>query len=134
MKNNKLEKVEELRGIMLGLEMNLKLLDDDLEEVIKNLIHLKKIESDLIYNINLHRSGKVITVVKEYKRSIDELKVVEEEIVKHKNFKDSIEKKIDKKLKSYDYYLNEFEQAYNNLNSEKVVLLFRKDTDEQKED
>tara|TARA_R100000951_G_C2604167_1_gene169104 strand:+ start:488 stop:892 length:405 start_codon:yes stop_codon:yes gene_type:complete len=134
MKNNKLEKVNELRGIMLGLEMNLKLLDDDLDEVVKNLIHLHKIESDLVYNIKLHKSGKVITVAKEYRRSIDELKIIKEEIIKHKNNKDMIQKKMEKKLKAYDYYLSEYEQAFDDLNSEKVILLFRKDKDEQKED
>ena len=127
MKNKKLQKVNELRGIMLGLEMNLKLLDDDLESVDMELIHYEKMESDLIYNINLHKSGTVITVVREYKRSIDELKIIKQEIIKFKNFRDSVMKKMDKKLESHKYYLDKFEQAYEDLNSESVILLFRKD-------
>lgn len=129
MKNKKLERVNEIRGIMLGLEMGIKILDDDLESVDMELIHLNKIESDLIYNINLHRSGKVITVVKEYKRSIDELEIIKQEIIKHNNFRITIQKKMDKKLDSHKYYLDEFEKAYNDLNSESVILLFRKDKD-----
>ena len=134
MKNSKLQRVDKLRGIMLGLEMNLKLLDDDLGEVCNILIHLTKIESDLIYNIKLHKSNKVITVAKEFQRSKDELVVIKEEIIKYNNFKDSIEKKIEKKLKAYQYYMDEHETAYNQLNSEAVILLFRKDKNEQKED
>lgn len=135
MKNEKLQKVNELRGLMLGIEMNLKLLDDDLESVDMELIHFQKMESDLIYNINLHKSGKVITVVREYRRSIDELKIIKDEIIKYKNFRDTIMKKMEKKLESHKYYLDKFEQAYEDLNSESVILLFRKDKKrEQKED
>lgn len=129
MKNEKLERVRKLRGIMLGLEMNLNLLEQDLDVVNKELCHLVQIEDDLKYNINLHKSGKVISVVKEYKRSIDELEIIRKEIIKYRNHRDSLEKKLEKKLKSYDYYLNEFEKAYDDLNSEAVILLFRKGKD-----
>lgn len=134
MKNSKLQRVDELRGIMLGLEMNLKLLDDDLDEVCNNLIHLTKLEADLTYNIKLHKSGTVITVAKEFKRSIDELVIIKEEIIKHNNSKFSIERKMEKKLESYEYYMKEHELAFEQLNSEAVILLFRKGKNEQKED
>ena len=131
MKNKKLARIKELRGVMLGLEMNLKLLDDDLGEVDKNLTYLHRLQSDLVYNINLHKSGKVITIMTAYKRSIDELELCRTEITKYRNFRSNIQKELDKKIESYDYYLSEYERSYDDLNNDAVVLLFRKDTDEQ---
>lgn len=132
MKNKKLDKIDEIRGIMLSLEMNLSLLEQDLDSVDKELTYLKQVKEDLLYNIKLHKSGSVITIAREYKRSIDELKMVRDEIVKYKNHRNILKKKMDDKLNAYDYYLNEYERAFDELNSESVILLFRKENDEKK--
>ena len=66
-----------------------------------------------------------------YKRSIDELELCRTEITKYRNFRSNIQKELDKKIESYDYYLSEYERSYDDLNNDAVVLLFRKDTDEQ---
>ena len=100
----------------------------------QNLTYLIQVKEDLIYNINLHKSGKVITVIDGYKRSVDELQIVRDEIIKYQNHRLVLERKLEKKLKAYDYYLQEFEQAYEDLNSEPVILLFRKRKNEQKEE
>lgn len=118
---------------MLGLEMNLNLLEEDLDVVDKNLIYLSRMRDDLIYNINLHRSGEVVTVIKEYRRSIDELEIVKEEIIKYENHRKMLKSKMEKKMKAYDFYLDEYKKAYNELNSEPVLLLFRKERNEQEE-
>lgn len=126
MKNKRLINLRELQSMVLGIEMNLKLLEDDLDVVSRNIIYLTKIESDLIYNINLHRSNEVISVVTEYKRSIDELGMVRQRIVEHKSKKAVIETRLRKKMESYDYYIKELEAEYNRINSEPVILLFRR--------
>ena len=130
MKNRKLEKVEKLRGVILGLEMSLKLLDDDLEEVNKNLTYLNKFKKDLIYNINLHRSGKVVTIVTAYRKSIEELEICNNEILKYINYKTKIQRDIDKKSKLHECYLLDFDVAFDALKNEAVILLFKKGTNE----
>lgn len=119
---------------MLGLEMGLNLLEQDLDEVDKSLIYLGTIRDDLIYNINLHKSGEVISVMKEYKRSIDELEIVRLEIIKYEGHRRMVEQKLERKLKSYDFYLKQYEDEYEALNREPVILLFKKVKDEQKEE
>jgi len=130
MKNKRLKTLRELQGMVLGIEMNLKLLEDDLDAVSRNIIYLNKIEGDLVYNINLHRSNEVISVVTEYRKSINELGMVRKKIAEHKWKKQTIENRLKKKMESYDYYLKELEAEYDRVNSEPVILLFRRDRDE----
>jgi len=129
MRNKKLVRIKKIRGQVLGLEMALKLIEDDLDVVLDRLIFLLKVEEDLVYNIDLHRSNKVITVVSEYKKSIQELGNIRKEIIKHKNLKSRLQKKLEKKLESYSYYIDELEAAYKDLEAEQVILLFDRDKD-----
>jgi len=131
MRNKKLARIKKIRGEVLGLEMALKLIEDDLDVVLDRLMFLLRVEADLVYNIDLHRSNKVITVVSEYKKSIDELGNIRKEIIKHKNLKSQLQKKLEKKLESYSYYIDELEAAYRDLESEQVILLFDRNKDDK---
>jgi hypothetical protein len=126
MKNKKSERVEEIKGIILGLELKLGLLEDDLITVIANLKQLNTMKEDLIYNINLHRGDTVITVMKEYKRSIDELKLVRGELSNHEKLRVTLKTQINSKSKRHDYYMDEYDKAYSDLENESVILLFNK--------
>jgi len=126
MRNEKLKRLNKIRGELLGIEMALKLIEDDLDVILDRLVFLLKVESDLVYNINLHRSNKVISVVSEYKKSINQLSDIRKEIIKHRNLQDQLRKKMEKKLESYDYYIRELEIAYDNLKNDQVILLFNK--------
>lgn len=123
----KKSKIDELRGKLMGLEMALQMLEDDLDTINANLAYLEKLRKDLVYNINLHRSGKVITVVTEYKKSIDELEVVRAEIVKFQNHKDTVKKSMAKKLKTYDYYFTDYVEEVDRAQRQPKILLFRKE-------
>ena len=127
MKNKRLKNLREYQEMVLGIEMNLKLLEDDLDTISRGIVYLTRLENDLIYNINLHRSNEVISVVTEYKRSVDELGEVRKRIAEHKSKKNTIETRLKKKLESYDYYIRELEAEYDRVNSEPVILLFRRD-------
>lgn len=105
--------------------MNLSLIEDDLDEVNVNLIYLSKIQEDLIYNVNLHRSGRVITVITEYQKSLNELELIKLKIIELKNSRIFLKTEMEKKLKSYDYYLDQYEKIYNEL-EEPVVLIFKR--------
>lgn len=118
-----------MQGVVLAIEMDLKLLDDDLDTVTKHITYLKRLENDLIYNINLHRSDQVISVVTEYKKSLNELDLVRQEMSKQKSKIAVIKNRIDRKMKAYDYYMQQFDQEFNRLNSEPVILLFRRNSD-----
>ena len=115
MKNKMLERLNKARGNVLGTEMALNILEDDLEVIASNIIILLKLEEDLIYNIKLHRSSEVISSIREYKRSIDQLKEVKIELYKSKSLRDRVEKNMEEKLKSHDFYMKELENAHREI-------------------
>ena len=127
MKKKKLESLKQLQGAVLGIEMELKLLSDDLETVERNIIYLNKIEGDLLYNIKLHKSNHIVSVVSEYRKSINQLATVRKKLAEHKSKKFSLEAALEKKIKNYEYYNKELEVEFERVNSESVILLFRKD-------
>ena len=63
----------------------------------------------MIYNIDLHKSGKVITMIKEYKKSIFELKEIKIEISRQNQFKRNVQLKIDQKERSHEFHLDTLE-------------------------
>lgn len=127
MKKKKSSRIEEIAGTLMGLELSLKLLEDDIETVQSNIGYLEKIKEDLEYNISLHRSDKVITVVEGYKKSLDELKSVKKELTKFENSKKMLKRKMDEKLKTYDYYFEEYVKEVENMKKETKILLFKRD-------
>lgn len=127
MKKNKLKKIEDLRGVILGVEMDLKILEEDLFQINKDLKVLDKVQNELIYNINLHKSSKVITVIHEYQKSIKDLEEVKNLILIKRGLRNKVESKMENKMKSYDFYKLEYQREFDRLNSGSVILLFNKD-------
>lgn len=109
---------------MLGIEMNLSLLEQDLDVIDRNLKYLNQIKNDLLFNIKLHKSGRVITMITEYRKSIEELKSVEKEIINCKNNQISIKQKLNIQQQSHDKYMKEFEQLYTPAVNDGIVLPF----------
>jgi len=99
-------------------------MEDDLCIVERNLTYLNQIKRDLEYNIQLHKSGSVISVMKEYKRSVLELDVANKEIILLESHKNQLKKDIDKKYEHYQKKLDEFEKIYVE-ESQEVVLPFK---------
>jgi hypothetical protein len=129
MKKKKSSKIDKIAGTLMGLELNLKLLEDDIENVQSNIAYLKNIKKDLEYNINLHRSDKVITVVEGYRKSLEELKSIKKEIEKFENSEKKLKLKMEQKLKTYDYYFEEYVKEIESLKKEAKILLFKRDKD-----
>lgn len=129
MKNSIFKKISEIRGQVLGLEMALSILEDDLDFVLEKLYFLNKLEADLEYNIKFLKNPKIVSVVGEYHKSIEELKMVKQEITKHKNIKIKLEKDMEIKLKNYQHYIDELEATYKDMEKEKVILLFKRKDD-----
>ena len=127
MKKKKSSRIEEIAGTLMGLELSLKLLEDDIETVQSSIVYLEKIKEDWEYNINLHRSDKVITVVEGYRKSLNELKSVKKELKRFENSEKTLKRKMDEKLKTYDYYFEEYVKEVENMKKQTKILLFKRD-------
>lgn len=126
MNNANLEEIKDLECRLMDLEVDLKIVYDELDVVLLNLIYLSKKEKDLVYNINLHKNPNIITVIKEYKFSLEDLEHVKKQISKNTHRKKLIQSKLDKKLENYKYLKNKLEDKYQEVEDSKVILLFKK--------
>jgi len=117
------KKLNDLRGMMVGLKMETSLLEQDLSKIEVDLFYLDKIQRDLIYNINLLKRDDIISVMSEYQKSVLALKEVRRQILKFRFLRQDLQKSINHKIKQCEYYLNQFEEECRYSNK---VLKFKK--------
>lgn len=110
MTNKISKKLINIRGTIVGLKMELALLEQDLNKIEVDLFYLDKLQRDLVYNIQILKRDDVISVITEYRKSLEVLKEVRRKILKFRFMRQNLQDTIDKKMKQYDYY---FEQLQN---------------------
>jgi len=121
-----LNKVKKLKDALLGLEMELDILEADLFELTVDLKHLNKIEESLIYNIDFLKKDGIIAVASEYKKSVEQLKTVRDKILKYQSLKNKVMNSMKQKIQSKDFYQEEFNKKYKELENNQILLVFRK--------
>ena len=119
-----LVRVKHLRDTLVGLEMQIGSIQQDLSIIDYNLAHLRRLERELVFNINFLKKEKIIAIAQEYKKSVLELKSVRKSIVKYVNDEIRISAKLERYIKRYSEYEEEFLSAQRQLENEKVVLIF----------
>jgi len=120
-----LNKVKKLKDALLGLEMELDILEADLFELTVDLKHLNKIEESLIYNIDFLKKDGIIAVASEYKKSVEQLKTVRDKILKYQSLKNKVMNSMKQKIQSKDFYQEEFNKRYKELENNQVLLVFK---------
>jgi hypothetical protein len=124
---------DELRKKLFDIEVALYMSQEDMEEVSVKITILNKLQKDLVYNVNLHKSGTVTTSLNEYKSTLKDLKKTREEIKRILNLQQRLEGAIEKLITEHDYYNFQYEQVsafeennkilQMNQNSRKVVKI-----------
>lgn len=126
--------VKELRGKLMGYEMELNILEADYIEITRELRQLSELESTLIYNINFLKNEAKIAVASEFNKSIKQLKEVRKRMSKYIGLKSQISSKMREVGKNYDYYRDQFDKAFDQLENEKVILVFDPSKRKRKKD
>jgi len=121
MKKQNLEDV--VRKKLFDIEVSLYLSQEDLEEISIRLTVLNRLHKDLIYNIDLHKSGAVATSINEYKKTLKDLKKTREEITNILNLQKKTEEAIRKLVQSHDYYNMQYEQVSAFSEENKVLTM-----------
>ena len=114
---------EELRKKLFDIEVSLHLTQEDMEEITIKLIVLNRLHKDLIYNIDLHRSGAVATSMNEYKKTLLDLTKTREEIHKILNLQKKLEDKLSKLVVNHDYYNGQYETVSALEDNNKVLKM-----------
>lgn len=112
-------------GAVLGLELEINVLECDLEAINHDLDYLYGYKSNLIYNRVFLRKDKVVTSLFEYRRTIKELDMVDAKLQELKNMSIKANQKMDQKLKALDHYQTLWEQE-EMVESQKILPFIRK--------
>lgn len=117
-------KLKQLRDHLVGLEMNLSMIERDLQAVEKDIAFLNNLQTVLVENLTILKSDKIIAIASEYKRSDEELKKVRENLSFYSNMKIKLQKDFDKYEKARVKYFEEYTALQQVINRRKVILLF----------
>jgi septal ring factor EnvC (AmiA/AmiB activator) len=75
-----LNRLTTLKGFLLGLEMEMDLVEQDIESLTNNLKILNKLKETLEYNINFLKKKGVVATIENYYKSVSELVTVNTKI------------------------------------------------------
>ena len=109
---------------IIEIEMRLNMVESDLIVINNDLDYLRKIKEDLEYNIDLLKKEKVIAIASQYKRSIDELSVVNTNIYNYESMKKVLALKMGNLLKQHEEHREFHDNLKKTLSNRKVILLF----------
>ena len=123
---NLLAKVKDIKNILLGLEMDLDILEADLFELTSDLNHLIRAEKALAENIEFLKKDGITAVVSQYKDSKDQIKIAQAKIFKYTTLRNNVINTMKNKIESKNYYQKEFNLHYKMLENDRVLLVFKK--------
>lgn len=128
-----LKQIDTLRAKLLGIEMKLSLAEQDLVEVRNNLLYLRGMEKDLIFNLGLSKKPDVVITMKGYQKSRAQLKQVITRIGTYESKERTVLKKIGKYETASDECYDKIDEIYAHLEKDKKILVFKR-RDNGKED
>lgn len=107
-----IKEVKELRGKILGMEMELNILARDLDRLKEELAYNIKTQEDLCENINFLRNSNVIVSLSEYKKIKQHKKLVDQRIVHYKSKIGPLEQVVNRKESNIKEEMDVFERIY----------------------
>jgi len=119
-----LQNVRTLEAKLIGLEMELKLMINDLAVIRNNIAQLVQIEKRLTHNINFLKKEKIIANASEYRKSSIELSVTKDRLKTYCNLENAFADKILKAENMQEEFMEKYEKAKKRLENEKIILLF----------
>lgn len=122
--NQDLARLKKLRDQVVGIEMHISIVQADLLAIDRDIQYLDDLAVVLTENIQVLKSIGIIAMITEYKRSVQELKTVYENLEHYRNMKIQLNRDFDKHIKMRDSTLFDFEILKRQLDGRKVILLF----------
>lgn len=125
-----LNQVDRLRKKLFDTEVSLHFTQEDMHEVSFRLLVLNKLYKDLIYNVDLHRSGNVITSINGYKKTLEDIEKTGKEIEKMSGLQRKLEEKLAKLVIAHTHYSSLYEST--NVFEETNKVLSMEDYEKRK--
>ena len=121
-----LARVKRLKDKLLGIEMELSLLESDLRTITQDLTTLGSLKRELEYNVKFLKKEGVIAIFSEYEKSVIQLAKVKRKIVSLVSLRSKLRRDLDTKAEQHAYYYEEYVKAYEIAEAENVILVMDK--------
>lgn len=119
-----INRLKQLRDKIIGIEMHLSMVQHDLSAIDRDIEFLNDLALVLKENIEVLKSDGIIAIASEYKKAVEELKVVNTNLQYYSSMKITLNRDYDRHMKMRDDSIAEYEELKKHLDSRKVILLF----------
>jgi hypothetical protein len=119
-----INRLKQLRDQIIGIEMHLDLVQNDLSAIDRDIEFLQDLALVLNENIEVLKTDGIIAVASEYKKAIEELKTVKTNLEYYFDMKNILTRDSVRHTKMREDSILEFEELKKKMDSRKVILLF----------
>jgi hypothetical protein len=119
-----LQKLKDIRDNAIGLSMQIDILETEISIIISDVHYMNIAKTTLKENLRILKGEKVIAMANQYKKSVEELKFISDKIDIYERRRRKSQLKLEKLIKVYDIYTEEYEYQKKIVENQKVVLYF----------
>ena len=127
-KNKQHTLFKELISRLLSIELELETLNQDLQAIDEDLFYLNAIKNELIFNINYLRGNNIIVLMREYCRSIVQLKEIKDKTINAQNSLNQMKEKVEIKDKERNLYIKKLGLRLYSIGGSEVIQLSKKNS------
>lgn len=106
------KEVKELRGKILGMEMELNILARDLDRLKSELVYNSKMQKEIEENIHFLRTSDVIVSLAEYRKIKQQKTLIDQRVIYYKSKIRPLEQIVDRKENFIKEEMDVFEKIY----------------------
>jgi chromosome segregation ATPase len=131
--NSPINRAKELRKQLLILETDLISMQAEIEVSNNTIIKLEKIKEDLEFNLIHHRQPETIPIIKEYKKTKEDLQIVQKNMLEWQKKANQLSTKIEEAEKKLVRLRQEYESVFNHIKNDNIILIFKPRDNDGKE-
>lgn len=124
------KQLRELQNKLLGIELDLDLVEQDLENIDSDINYLYLIKEETCYNISILKKEGIVAELKAYKQACQKLQQIDLKYQELTTKRNVLHRKLQQKISAKEYYDLEWENLHRIMEDDRVILVFKKRTDE----
>jgi len=123
---DKHRKLRDIQSRLLGIELDLDLIEQDLEEIVSDINYLILLDEETVYNINILKQHGIVADLKSYKQSWQKLAHIRSKVQELEIKKFTLVNKLNQKVVAKEFYDKEWDKLHREMEDDKVILVFKK--------
>ena len=124
------KQLRELQNKLLGIELDLDLIEQDIEAIDCDINYLYLIEEETNYNIGILKKVGIVAELRAYKQSCQKIIQIKAKAYELRSKRNMLDSKLKQKILAKEYYDLEWENLHRIMEDDRVILVFKKRKDE----